>query len=89
MITKEQALKIIKNKSGWVHSFKQSGYAIFGCDYSVEEFTKTLEQAKYIEIGGETCQKMSHALCLDKELFFETVENFQEIINQTGGEFES
>ena len=86
MITRDQAVKIAKNRSGWVHSFKQSGHAIFGCDYTVEEFKRTLDAAKIIEIGGETCQRMRHALCVDKELFFETIDNFQEIIQETGGE---
>ena len=47
---------------------------LVGADHSKESFLKDLETAKEIEVGGEQCRKMGHALVLwqgNNPYFFE------------------
>ena len=74
-LTKEEALSIAKIKDNQIHCFINPGIDILvGADHSKESFLKDLETAKEIEVGGEHCRKMKHALVLwqgDNPYFFE------------------
>ena len=46
-----------------VHNYLNPSAGMFlGCDFSREETTKALRNAVRIEIGGDACKKMGHAL---------------------------
>ena len=74
-LTKEEAMKIAKIKNNQIHCFVNPGVnMIVGADHSKESFMSDLERAKEIEVGGEHCRKMGHALVLwqgNEPYFFE------------------
>ena len=73
-LTKEQALKIAKFNDDEIHCFLSTSFALIGADHSKESFMEDLDRAESIEVGGEHCRSMNHALVLwikDEPHFFE------------------
>lgn len=74
LLTKEQALKIAQFNDEQIHCFLSASFGLVGADHSKESFLNDLERAKWIEVGGDTCRGMNHALVLwieDTPHFFE------------------
>lgn len=74
LLSKEQALKIAKFNDEQIHCFLSASFGLIGADHSKESFLNDLERAKSIEVGGEHCRNMNHALVLwieDTPHFFE------------------
>lgn len=60
-----------------VHSYANPGPGMFiGCDYDRADAIKAIHSALQLEIGGEYCKRMKHALCAwtskTRVVFFET-----------------
>ena len=64
---------------------------LVGADHSKESFLKDLETAKEIEVGGEQCRRMGHALVLwqkETPYFFEHNEDkLKELLKKRGIEY--
>lgn len=66
IITAEQAESLL-NDGPTIHNFVQCGGAMLvGCDYDRAEALKAFADAKLIEIGGDGCKTMGHALAVWK-----------------------
>ena len=73
LLTKEEAIKIAKIQNNQIHCIINPGVnMLVGADHSYESFMSDLETAKEIEVGGENCRRMGHALVLweNKEPYF-------------------
>ena len=81
MISKYDALRIVKNRSGWVHCFENSEKGVLSCNYTMDHFKSVLQDSKTIEVGGENYRSSNHVLCIDKKLFFEAIEEFEKVLN--------
>lgn len=78
LLTKEEAISIAKIHNKQIHCFLSFGFGLIGADHSKESFLKDLETAKEIEVGGDYCRRMGHALVLwqkDTPYFFEHAED--------------
>lgn len=60
-ITSEQAINCLKDGQ-LIHTIINPYGAIIGCDWSRESVIEALKGTDQIEIGGEICRKMNHAL---------------------------
>ena len=71
-LSKEEALKIANIKDGRIHCFLSTSICLTGADWSVESFREHLNKSEEIEVGGDTCRGMGHALVLwyNKEPYF-------------------
>jgi len=88
-LTKEEAISIAKFNDEQIHCFINPGVnMIVGADHSKESFINDLNRAKEIEVGGEHCRKMGHALVLwqrDTPYFFEHNEDkLKELLKSKG-----
>lgn len=81
MISKDDALRIVKNRSGWVHCFEHNDKEVLSCNYTMDHFKCVLQDSKIIEIGGESYRSLNHVLCIDKKLFFEAIEEFEKTLS--------
>ena len=48
----------------YVHNFVQAGFALIGCDYDRADAIAAFKAAKLIEIGGDQCKRIGHALAV-------------------------
>lgn len=71
-LTKEQALKIADIENNQIHNFISVSFGLIGADYDIDTFKNYLETADSIEVGGEGCRGMGHAIALikNKEIYF-------------------
>ena len=60
-LTPEDAESLLIDGNEVVHNFVASGMMI-GCDYSRENAVAAFRRAVRIEIGGDNCKAMGHAL---------------------------
>lgn len=75
-ITPEEAINLL-NDGEQVHTFRNPNGILLGCDVDRESIIERLKSnPDKIEIGGETCRSMKHALILEDNgfLFIETNE---------------
>lgn len=73
-LTKEQALSIAKINNDKIHCFLAASFGLIGADHDIKSFAEKLNKASSIEVGGNNCRSMSHALVLwieDEPYFFE------------------
>ena len=65
-LTLEQALDVLP-KSKEIHCFINAGFGLVGADWNKKEVEEALKNAETIEIGGQQCKSMGHALvCIPK-----------------------
>jgi len=88
-ITKEEAFSIAKIQDNQIHCFLNSmPNMLVGADHSKESFLKDLDTAKEIEVGGDNCRRMGHALVLwqgNTPYFFEHNEDkLKELLKEKG-----
>lgn len=70
-ITPKEAASLL-NDGDHIHTFMNPCGVLLGCDYTREEIIKKLkENPKNIEIGGDLCRKMKHAIVVNGSLFIE------------------
>ena len=76
-ITKDEAINLLPNSKD-IHTFRQGGFALIGCDIQKKSILKTLnEHEDTIELTGATARNMNHGLVVKDEtgmLFIETDE---------------
>lgn len=60
-ITPKQAINLVIGKDE-VHCTVQAAFGFIGADHSMESVIKTFKDADKIEIGGENCERMGHAI---------------------------
>lgn len=72
ILTKEEAMKIAKINDDTIHNFVSTSFALLGADYGLETFNQYLDEATCIEVGGEHCRGMNHALAIFRngEVYF-------------------
>jgi|SRR5688572_23946443 len=63
IITKEQAIKLIGEQKQ-VHTFRSCRMILIGADWDRKSILKAIQETDIIEIGGEACKKMGHALVI-------------------------
>ncbi|MBE6156951.1 MAG: hypothetical protein E7161_04345 [Firmicutes bacterium] len=89
-LTKEEALKIAKIDNNQIHNFVSTSFALIGVDYNLETFNRYLDEATCIEVGGEHCRGMNHALAVQRNgevYFFEHNEDkLKELLKEKGVE---
>ena len=78
-ITYEEAVSLLIDGEN-VHTFKQGGSILWGCDWSREYVLQGLKNADHIELAGETARGMKHGIVFynDKDcdpVFVETNED--------------
>ncbi len=62
IVTPEEAEALLK-PGEYVHNFiNPSDSLLVGCDYDRDNAVKALKEADRLEIGGENCKRMKHAL---------------------------
>lgn len=76
-VTIEQAITALP-EGKYVHTFRQAGFALLGCDWEREDLITALRAAPAIEVTGPTAQGMKHGLAIYDDvgpdpLFIETV----------------
>ena len=85
-LTKEQALSIAKIDNDKIHCFLAASFGLIGADHDIKSFVEKLNKASSIEVGGNNCRSMSHALVLwieDKPYFFEhNEEKLKELLKE-------
>ena len=65
-LTLEQALDVLP-KSEEIHCFVNAGFGLIGADWNKDKVKEALKNAENIEIGGEQCKALGHALvCIPK-----------------------
>lgn len=65
-LTLEQALDILP-KGNQIHCFVNTPFGLIGADWDKQKVKETLENAETVEIGGEQCKSIGHALvCIPK-----------------------
>lgn len=88
ILTKEEALKIADIQDNQIHNFLTASFGLIGADYELETFNEYLESADYIEVGGNNCRGMNHALVIwknNKPYFFQHKENeLKELLKEKG-----
>lgn len=62
-LTPEQAESLLADGE-YVHNFVSGGMMLIGCDYGRAAAIKAFRNAKQIEIGGESCKRMSHPIAV-------------------------
>lgn len=76
-ITPEQAISLL-NEGDSIHTFRNPNGMLMGADWSRKEIIKALRSNPTgIQIGGEICRQMKHALIIEDAhgyLFIETNE---------------
>lgn len=89
-LTKEQALKVAQFNGDNIHCFLSATFGLIGADHSRTSFMEELEKAESIEVGGDNCRGMNHALVLwigKEPYFFEhNEEKLKEVINEVQNE---
>lgn len=61
IITPEQAETLLSGGE-YIHNFANPNGMMIGCDYVRSDAIKALKSAAQIEIGGNQCKAMNHAL---------------------------
>lgn len=72
-LTLKQALAMLPD-GDLIHTFRQAGPAVLGCDMPREDIVQALKDGKP-ELGGEACTEMGHGLIVIDDtgpLFIET-----------------
>lgn len=94
-LTFEQAIDILP-KEEQIHCFINATFGLIGADWEKEKVTETLSNADSIEIGGEQCKALGHALvCVPKgakyqsDIYFfqsdkEKVEYYEKLLEEKG-----
>ena len=73
-ITLTNAISILK-KGSYVHTFRNHGNMLFGCDYKKNDIIAKMRQFKdTLELTGENARAMSHGIAINdgQYLFIET-----------------
>ena len=66
ILTIEQAIDILPQKEQ-IHCFINAGFGLVGADWNKEKVVEALKCAEVVEIGGEQCKALKHALvCIPK-----------------------
>ena len=85
-LTKEQALSIAKIDNDKIHCFLAASFGLIGADHDNKSFEEELNKASSIEVGGNNCRSMNHALVLwieGKPYFFEhNEEKLKELLKE-------
>lgn len=64
-ITPEQAIELLYNDVQNVHTYRNAGFMLIGCDWLKENIIKLInEHPDDLEIGGTMCRKTGHGLVL-------------------------
>ena len=78
LITFEEAVSLL-NEGETIHTFRNGGAMLLGCDYSREGVLYIIKQHEStLEIGGEACRNLKHGLVVEDSagyLFIETNED--------------
>lgn len=77
ILSKEQALSMLGDGET-IHTFRSTGLALFGCDWSREQIVEAINENE-CELGGPACQKMNHGLAIHVDgspLFVECKKGF-------------
>lgn len=61
IITPKQAATLLPDGE-YIHNFANPNGMMIGCDFERSDAIKALNSAKQIEIGGDQCKSMNHAL---------------------------
>jgi len=62
----------------YVHTFKQGGLALLGCDWKRDDILKLVDNGNKAELSGEMATNMGHGIVVwdgDSPLFCETVKS--------------
>lgn len=66
ILTIEQAIDILPQNDK-IHCFVNAEFGLIGADWDKEKVVETLKEAEFVEIGGEQCKALKHALiCIPK-----------------------
>lgn len=65
-ITPEQAANCL-NQGEEIHTFRNPAGMLLGMDYRRETVLRVFNEADKIEIGGEQCRRMKHAIVVHKK----------------------
>ena len=88
ILTKEEAIKIAKIEDNQIHNFITAPFGLVGADYDLETFNRYLDEATCIEVGGDNCRRMNHALAIFRNgevYFFEHDEDkLKELLKEKG-----
>jgi len=64
-LTKDQAFALCAfSDDDTVHTFRQEGFGLFGCDLSKRELVEKMDKAEFIEIAGPYMYSMKHGIAL-------------------------
>lgn len=60
-----------------VHTFRNAGFGLIGCDHSKGSIVKSLKSAEIIQLTGKIARGMKHGMVIDEGglLFIETDED--------------
>ena len=85
-ITPQQAISLL-NEGDEIHTFRNTGGFLLGCNYDRESLIELLEaNSDKIEIAGEQATQLKHGVVLEDDkgyLFIETNEQNLNEFNQT------
>lgn len=96
-LTLEQAIDVLPEKEQ-IHCFMNGSFGLVGADWDKGKVKETLSNSDSIEIGGEQCKALGHALvCVPKgakyqsDIYFfesdkEKVEYYEELLGEKSNE---
>lgn len=89
-LTIDEAKRIANVVDNQIHCFVNPSFGLVGADWSKESFIDELNKANTIEVGGDQCRGMNHALAVivgDEIYFFEhNEEELKKILKEKGVE---
>ena len=70
LLTVDEALEHIDFNDDMAHTYRNPAPSVlFGADLSKQEIRKELDLANIIEIGGDQCKGINHAIVVNGSLF--------------------
>lgn len=76
-LTEEQAIAMLDDDDGWIHTFRSAGMTLLGADIKRSEIIKKIKKYQP-ELSGEMATNMHHGMVLIDEhgpLFIRTKED--------------
>lgn len=74
LVSLETAIGMLRDRGGWVHTFRGRGHMLLGADWELDDILDALRRSPRIEVAGDNAQALGHGLVIDRDglLFIET-----------------
>lgn len=72
-----EAISLLNDGDDYVHTFRNPGFGLIGCDHKRESIIESINKAEIIQLTGKMAKGMKHGMVIDEGglLFIETDED--------------